>query len=74
MIDHTGIRVADVARSTAFYDAALGAVGFRRVIQPPEDDGADGVGYGFFVFWIDRSAPCKSRHMTGCQTPSPHRC
>jgi hypothetical protein len=27
MIDHTGIGVADVARSAAFYDAALGALG-----------------------------------------------
>lgn len=25
MLDHTGIGVADVARSAAFYDAALGA-------------------------------------------------
>jgi hypothetical protein len=47
MIDHTGIGVADVARSAAaFYDAALGALGLRRVIQMPENGGADGVGYG----------------------------
>ena len=30
MIDHTGIGVADVARSAAFYDAALGAL-FSRL-------------------------------------------
>jgi catechol 2,3-dioxygenase-like lactoylglutathione lyase family enzyme len=30
MIDHTGIGVANVARSAAFYDAALGALGLRR--------------------------------------------
>ena len=56
MIDHTGIGVADVARSAAFYDAALGALGLHRVMQLPEYDGADGVGYGvdFPVFWIDR--------------------
>jgi catechol 2,3-dioxygenase-like lactoylglutathione lyase family enzyme len=29
MIDHTGIGVADVVRSAAFYDAALGALGMR---------------------------------------------
>lgn len=46
MLDHTGIGVADVARSAAFYDAALGALGLRRVMQLPENDGADGVGYG----------------------------
>jgi catechol 2,3-dioxygenase-like lactoylglutathione lyase family enzyme len=46
MIDHPGIGVADVARSATFYDAALGALGLRRVMQLPENDGADGVGYG----------------------------
>jgi catechol 2,3-dioxygenase-like lactoylglutathione lyase family enzyme len=29
MIDHTGIGVADMARSAAFYDAALSALGLR---------------------------------------------
>jgi catechol 2,3-dioxygenase-like lactoylglutathione lyase family enzyme len=59
MIDHTGIGVADVGRSAAFYDAALGALGLRRVVQLPEDDGADGIGYGvdYPVFWIDRFHP-----------------
>jgi catechol 2,3-dioxygenase-like lactoylglutathione lyase family enzyme len=59
MIDHTGIGVADVARSAGFYDAALGALGLRRVIQLPENDGADAVGYGveYPVFWIDRFHP-----------------
>src|SRR6266436_6567450 len=59
MIDHTGIGVVDVARSAAFYDVALGALGLRRVMQLPENDGADGVGYGvdFPVFWIDRFHP-----------------
>jgi catechol 2,3-dioxygenase-like lactoylglutathione lyase family enzyme len=58
MIDHTGIGVADVARSAAFYDAALGALGCRRAAQLPED-GSDGVGYGvdFPIFWIDRFHP-----------------
>ena len=59
VIDHTGIGVADVARSAAFYDAALGALGYRRVMQLPEGDGADAVGYGVTVprFWIDRFHP-----------------
>jgi len=59
LIDHTGIGVADVARSAAFYDAALGALGLRRVIQLPADDGSDGIGYGldYPVFWIDRYHP-----------------
>jgi catechol 2,3-dioxygenase-like lactoylglutathione lyase family enzyme len=59
MIDHTGIGVANVARSAAFYDAALGALGMRRVIQLPENTGTDGVAYGvdYPVFWIDRYHP-----------------
>ena len=59
MIDHTGIGVANVARSSIFYDAALGALGLRRVMQLPENDGADGVGCGidYPVFWIDRFHP-----------------
>jgi catechol 2,3-dioxygenase-like lactoylglutathione lyase family enzyme len=59
MIDHTGIGVADVARSATFFDAVLGALGYRRVVQLPPHDGSDAVGYGldFPVFWIDRFHP-----------------
>jgi catechol 2,3-dioxygenase-like lactoylglutathione lyase family enzyme len=59
MIDHTGIGVADVARSAIFYDAALAALGMGRMMQLPEQDGADAIGYGvkFPVFWIDRFHP-----------------
>jgi catechol 2,3-dioxygenase-like lactoylglutathione lyase family enzyme len=56
MIDHTGIGVADMARSAVFYDAALGALGLRRLAQLPEGVGSDGIGYGvdYPIFWIDR--------------------
>jgi catechol 2,3-dioxygenase-like lactoylglutathione lyase family enzyme len=56
MIDHTGIGVADVTTSAKFYDAALGALGLRRVVQLCAADGIDGIGYGieYPVFWIDR--------------------
>ena len=66
MLDHTGIGVADVARSAAFYDAALGALGLRRVTQLPENDGADGIGYGvdYPVFWIDRFHPHGAKQHT----------
>ncbi|RYZ43199.1 MAG: VOC family protein [Myxococcaceae bacterium] len=59
MIDHTGIGVADVARSAAFYDAALGALGLHRTMQLPEGQGTDGIGYGHDhpIFWIDRFHP-----------------
>jgi catechol 2,3-dioxygenase-like lactoylglutathione lyase family enzyme len=66
MIDHTGIGVADVERSAAFYDAALGALGLRRVMQLPENEGTDAVGYGveYPVFWIDRFHPHSTRNHT----------
>jgi len=66
MIDHTGIGVADVSRSAVFYDAALGALGLRRVLQLPEGSGADGIGYGvdYPVFWIDRYHPHGVRQHT----------
>ena len=59
MIDHTGIGVAYVDRSANVYDAALGALGMRRVVQIPENVGTDGIGYGLDhpVFWIDRFHP-----------------
>lgn len=67
MIDHTGIGVADVARSSAFYDAALGALGLERAAQIPEKTGVDAVGYGvgdYPVFWIDRFHPHSTRNHT----------
>jgi catechol 2,3-dioxygenase-like lactoylglutathione lyase family enzyme len=67
MIDHTGIGVADVSRSAVFYDAALAALGLRRVRQIPDGVGSDGVGYGvdYPVFWIDRLHPHSVRQHTG---------
>lgn len=66
MIDHTGIGVADVAASAAFYDAVLGALGMRRTAQVPGKEGADGIGYGvdYPVFWIDRFHPHSVRQHT----------
>ena len=66
MIDHTGIGVADVACSAAFYDAALGALGLRRVAELPKNDATDGIGYGvdYPVFWIDRFHPHGAKQHT----------
>jgi catechol 2,3-dioxygenase-like lactoylglutathione lyase family enzyme len=66
MIDHTGIGVADVSRSAAFYDAALATLGLRRVMQMPEAVGTDGIGYGvnYPVFWIDRFHPHSAKQHT----------
>lgn len=58
--------MADVGRAAAFYDAALGALGLRRVRQLPEGVGTDGIGYGvdYPVFWIDRYHPHSVRQHT----------
>jgi len=73
MIDHTGIGVSDVATAAAFYDAALGALGMRSVMQIPEDTGTDGVGYGvdYPIFWIDRFHPHSTRQHTAFVAKSP---
>lgn len=72
MIDHTGIGVADVSLSAVFYDAALGALGMRRVRQMPENLGTDGIGYGFDfpVFWIDKFHPHSVRQHTAFKANS----
>ncbi|MBB1596129.1 VOC family protein [Achromobacter sp. UMC46] len=59
MIDHTGIGVADVARSAKFYDSVLGALGLRRIMQIPVGEGTDAIGYGvdYPIFWIDKFHP-----------------
>lgn len=69
MIDHTGIGVSDVRRLAAFYDAALGALGWRRVVELPDDGG---VAYGFEhpVFWIDRFHPHGVRQHTAFSAKS----
>lgn len=61
LIDHTGIGVADLVRSGAFYDAALGALGLRRVV---EIEG--GIAYGTEqpTFWIDRFHSHDARNHT----------
>jgi catechol 2,3-dioxygenase-like lactoylglutathione lyase family enzyme len=66
MMDHTGIGVADVARSAVFYDSVLGALGLRRVMQIPSDHGSDAIGYGieYPVFWIDKFHPHSVRQHT----------
>lgn len=65
-IDHTGIGRKDVTRSAVFYDAALGALGLRRIVQLPAGSGTDAIGYGidFPVFWIDTFHPHSTRNHT----------
>jgi len=66
MIDHTGIGVSDMARSSRFYDAILKPLGMSRVAEMPPDSGKDGIGYGhkYPVFWIDRFHPYSVKQHT----------
>ena len=63
-IDHTGIGVSNIVRSSKFYDTALAALGLRAVIRITKtlaivdginDGELGGVGYGanYPIFWID---------------------
>ena len=49
MIDHTGVTVSDVAKSKAFYSAALGPLGYGIIM---EFEGA--VGFGVVVRGVVR--------------------
>ena len=52
MLDHLSIGVRDVARTKAFYDAALTPLGYRCL-----SEGADSLGYGAdrVVLWISQT-------------------
>jgi catechol 2,3-dioxygenase-like lactoylglutathione lyase family enzyme len=62
MIDHTGVKVSDIARSTAFYRAALAPIGYRLLMEfPAAVTGTDEVA-GFGVppkpdFWLAGGTP-----------------
>jgi len=64
MIDHTGVSVSDFERSKAFYVAALGAIGYDKLMEF-RSEAAGGVGVaGFGVrpkpdFWIHEGVPNK---------------
>ena len=50
MFNHISIGVRDIARSKAFYDSALEAIGYRRL-----SESEDSLGYGKeeAVFWVN---------------------
>ena len=62
MIDHTGVRVSEIAKSKAFYRAALAPLGHALLLEfPAEVTGADEAA-GFGVpprrdFWIAQGSP-----------------
>jgi catechol 2,3-dioxygenase-like lactoylglutathione lyase family enzyme len=53
MIDHLKLHVGDVARSKAFYEAALAPLGYRIVMEPAP--GLVGLGVRFPDFWLGQS-------------------
>lgn len=59
MIDHLSIRVADLPRSRAMYDACLPALGYRVIMTIDDAPDFKGVGYGGDsyepAFWIGAS-------------------
>ena len=50
MFNHISIGVRDIARSKAFYDSALEAIGYRRL-----SESEDSLGYGKeeAIFWVN---------------------
>ncbi|WP_341703052.1 VOC family protein [Ferrovibrio sp.] len=65
MLDHISIGVRDLARSTAFYDAALKPLGITRLY-----DGDHGAGYGAgkrAQFWLNPTdSPAPRNPQSGC--------
>jgi catechol 2,3-dioxygenase-like lactoylglutathione lyase family enzyme len=59
MIDHIGIQVTDVARSTAFYEQALAPLGYKLVMAFEQAAGL-GIG-GKPDFWIGGNQQPKDR-------------
>jgi catechol 2,3-dioxygenase-like lactoylglutathione lyase family enzyme len=62
MIDHTGVVVADFARSKAFYEAALAPIGYALLLEFPAavTGHADVAGFGEPPkpdFWISAGTP-----------------
>ena len=58
MIDHMGIAVSDIAKSRAFYESALGALGMSVQMEATRDQtesGGTALGFGVRgekIFWI----------------------
>ncbi|MFC5474567.1 VOC family protein [Paraherbaspirillum soli] len=67
MIDHTGITVADYAKSKAFYTQALGAIGYLLLLEFPASvtGNTDVAGFGEPHkpdFWLSNATAQKPAH------------
>ena len=80
LVDHTGIGVSDIHSSSAFYQAALGALGVKplvcisreRTSSSPNDRNLGWVGFGidYPVFWVDIFHPHGVRQHTAFRAES----
>jgi catechol 2,3-dioxygenase-like lactoylglutathione lyase family enzyme len=62
MIDHTGVGVSNFERSKAFYEKALGPLGYQIIMDISAAETGSFAGAGFGIppkpdFWIGTSAP-----------------
>ena len=63
MIDHVSVSVADIDRAARFYEAALAALGFSRLVTRPA---TIGFGKAYPEFWINlRQDMAKAPHESG---------
>lgn len=75
MIDHTGVTVSDYAKSRAFYVQALGAIGYRLMMEIPASvtGSADVAGFGEPPkpdFWIAGGTPNQPPMHVAFRVPS----
>ena len=64
MIDHVSVGIRSLARSAAFYEAVLGALGMAKLVERPTTIGF-GARYG--EFWIhERTAMAPVASEAGC--------
>lgn len=69
MLDHIGIRCADLAASRAFYDKALAPLGYSLVMHVTKEmtgDGTEHLGYGTKdkpFFWLSQGQAAGSVHI-----------
>jgi catechol 2,3-dioxygenase-like lactoylglutathione lyase family enzyme len=66
MIDHTGLVVSDPARSRRFYERALAPLGYRVLMEIPQQFTGGRVVFGMGVapkadFWISEGTPNQPR-------------
>ncbi len=66
MIDHTGLVVSDAAKARAFYESALGPLGYSMLMEIPKEHTGGRTVLGFGVapkpdFWIVDGAPNEPR-------------